>query len=78
MSGVSCIGLPSRYNGRSLSGMGFTWERWCGARSWLSKSDMNTYQTSIKTSILLIYLGPPHWRRYETPQGSQRTNQKGG
>ena len=40
-------------NGRSLSGMGLTRERWCCARGWLSKLDMNTCQTSIKTGIIL-------------------------
>ena len=40
-------------NERSLSGMGLTRERWCCAGRWLSGLDMNTYQTSIKTGILL-------------------------
>ena len=28
---------------------------------------MNTYQTNIKTSILLMYLDPHHEQMYETP-----------
>ena len=40
-------------NGRSLSGMGLTRERLCCARGWLSRLDMYTCQTSIKTDIFL-------------------------
>ena len=44
-----CIGL----NGKSLSWMGLTRERWCCIRDLMSRLDMNTCQTSIKTDILL-------------------------
>ena len=40
-------------NGRSLSGMSLTRERWCCAGCWLNRLDMNTCQTSIKTDMLL-------------------------
>ena len=40
-------------NERSLSGMGLTQELWCCTKGWLSRLDMNTGQTSIKTGILL-------------------------
>ena len=54
----------------SLSGMGLTRGRWCCAGDWLSRVDVNTCQTSTKTSILLIYLGNlhPEYQRNETPQ----------
>ena len=41
-----------RINGRSLNWMGLTRERWCCTRGWMSRLDMNTCQTSIKTDIL--------------------------
>ena len=41
------------FNGRSLSGMGLTRERWSCAGFWWNRLDMNTCQTSIKTDILL-------------------------
>ena len=44
---------PLVCNGRSLSGIGLTRERWCCTVRWLSRLDMNTCQTSIKTDILL-------------------------
>ena len=40
-------------NGKSLSWMGLTRERWCCTRGLVSRLDMNTCQTSIKTDILL-------------------------
>ena len=40
-------------NGKSLSWMGLTRERWCCTRDLVSRLDMNTCQTSIKTDILL-------------------------
>ena len=40
-------------NGKSLSWMGLTRERWCYTRALVSRLDMNTCQTSIKTDILL-------------------------
>ena len=42
--------IPS--NGRSLNWMGLTRERWCCTRGWMSRLDMNTCRTSIKTDIL--------------------------
>ena len=66
-------------NGSTQSGMGLTRERWCCARRWLSRLDMNTCQTSIKTSIFPC-LGSPHlgYQRHETPQWlTYRTNQRG-
>ena len=39
-------------NGKSLSWMGLTRERWCCTRGLVSRLDMNTCQTSIKTDIL--------------------------
>ena len=42
-----------RYNGKSLSWMGLTRERWCCTRGFVSRLDMNTCQMSIKTDILL-------------------------
>ena len=49
--------------------MGRTRERLCCAGVWLSRLDMNTYQTSIKASILLMYLCLHHeYQRNETPQ----------
>ena len=47
---ISCIFVLC--NGRSLSGMGLTQERWCCTGCWLSKLDMNAWQTSIKTDVL--------------------------
>ena len=38
--------------GKSLSWMGLTRERWCCTRGLVSRLDMNTSQTSIKTDIL--------------------------
>ena len=40
-------------NGKSLSWMGLTRERWCCAIGLVSRLDMNTCQTSIKIDILL-------------------------
>ena len=40
-------------NGKSLSWMGLTRERWCCTMGLVSRLDMNTCQTSIKTDILL-------------------------
>ena len=40
-------------NGKSLSWMGLTRERWCCTMGLVSRLDMNTRQTSIKTDILL-------------------------
>ena len=50
--GSFTVRFPHRCNGRSLSGMGLTRERWCCTGRWLSGLDMNTCQTSIKTDIL--------------------------
>ena len=33
--------------------MGLTRERWCCARGWLSRLDINTYEAKIKIDILL-------------------------
>ena len=44
-------GVPC--NGKSLSWMGLTRERWCCTMGLVSRLDMNTCQTSIKTDILL-------------------------
>ena len=54
------------HNGRSLSGMDLTREKWCCARGWLSRLDVNTCQTSVKTSVLLMNLNLHHGRRYES------------
>ena len=46
---------PDTFNmpdGRSLSWMGLTRESWCCTGGYMSRLDMNTYQTSIKTDIL--------------------------
>ena len=43
-------------NGRSLSGMGLPREKWCCARGWLSRLDMNTCQMSIKTDIYILII----------------------
>ena len=40
-------------NGKSLSWMGLTRERWCCTMGLVSRLDMNTCQTSIKTDVLL-------------------------
>ena len=40
-------------NGKSLSWTGLTRERWCCTRNLVSRLDMSTCQTSIKTDILL-------------------------
>ena len=47
--------LPSSSycNGKSLSWMGLTRERWCCTMGLVSRLDMSTCQTSIKTDILL-------------------------
>ena len=37
MSGVPCVRFPHSCNGKSLSGMGLTRERWCCAGGWLSR-----------------------------------------
>ena len=42
-----------RGNGKSLRWMGLTRERWCCTRGLVSRLDMNTCQTSIKTDILI-------------------------
>ena len=47
------INHPLVYDGRSLSGMGLTRERWSCARGWLSRLDMNTFQTSRKIGFLM-------------------------
>ena len=47
---ASCF---TKDNGKSLSWMGLTRERWCCTRGLVSRLDMNTRQTSIKTDILL-------------------------
>ena len=41
------------HDGKSLSLMGLKRERWCCTRGLVSRLDMNTCQTSIKTDILL-------------------------
>ena len=41
------------HNGKSLSWMGITRERWCCTRGLVSRLDMNTCQTSIETDVLL-------------------------
>ena len=46
--------VPMALNVKSLSGMGLTRERWCCARGWLRRLDMNTCQTSIKTDIYIV------------------------
>ena len=51
--GSFTVKFPHWCNGRSLSGMGLTRERWCCTGRWLRGLDTNTYQTSIKTDILL-------------------------
>ena len=62
--------------------MGLTRERWCCAEGKLSRLDMNTYQTSIKTGILLSCRCSPHLesRRQarEHHSNSHRTEQRGG
>ena len=40
-------------NGKSLSWMGLTRERWCCTRDLVSRLDMNTCQTSTKSDILI-------------------------
>ena len=45
--------IVHKCNGKSLSWMGLTRERWCCTRGLVSRLDMNTCQTSIKTDILL-------------------------
>ena len=40
MSGVPSVGFPHSCNGRSLSGMGLTRERWSCAKGWLSRLDI--------------------------------------
>ena len=39
-------------NGKSLSWMGLTRERWCCTMGLMSRLDMNTCQTNMKTDIL--------------------------
>ena len=46
-----CVWWPG--NGKSLSWMGLTREKWCCTRDLVGKLDMDTCQTSIKTDILL-------------------------
>ena len=46
-------GGSNQCNGKSLSWMGLTRERWCCTKGLVSRLDMNTCQTSIKTDILL-------------------------
>ena len=60
--------------------MGLTRERWCCARGWLSRLDMKTCQTSIKTDILLLCLGSPHlgYQKHEASHVVHyRTEEKG-
>ena len=60
----------SSWCNRYLSGIGLTGETWYCAGGWLSRLDMNTCQTGITTSILLMYLSNTHpgYQRNETPQ----------
>ena len=62
--------------------MGLARERWCCARGCLSRHDMKTCQTSIKTGILLLCSGSPHleYKRqtWEHHSASHRTEQWGG
>ena len=44
--------IPIVGNVKSLSWMGLTRERWYCTRDWMSRLDINTCQTSIKTHIL--------------------------
>ena len=49
--------------------MGLTRERWCCAGIKLSRLDMDTSKTSIKTDILIIVLLKPaswYYKQYET------------
>ena len=43
MSEVPSVGFPHSCNGRPLSGMGPTRERWCCARGWLSRLDIQQH-----------------------------------
>ena len=54
MCGLEKLGLVDHkwFNGKSLSWMGLTRERWCCTMGLVSGLDMNTCQTSIKTDIL--------------------------
>ena len=59
---------PVYYNGKSLSWMGITRERWCRTRGLVSGLDMNTCQTSIKTryiNIALLKTPPRYYRQYK-------------
>ena len=49
-------------NGRSLSGMGLTRERWCYAGCLWSRLDMYTCQTNTKDRyIIVVLLKPTSW-----------------
>ena len=50
---LSEVGLSISLNGKSLSWTGLTREWWCCTVGLVSRLDMNTCQTSIKTDILL-------------------------
>ena len=52
LEGRRSIELMNLPNARSLSWMGLTRERWCRTSGQMSRLDMNTCQTSIKTDIL--------------------------
>ena len=47
--------FPHRCNGKSLSWTGLTRERWCCTMGLMSRLDMNTCLTNIKTDILLVH-----------------------
>ena len=68
-------------NGRSLSGMDLTRERWCCSGRLLSRLDMNTCQMSIKNDVLLYSCCSPHLESTRQTRdhhiGSERTDQKG-
>ena len=49
------VRFPHWCNGKSLSWMGLTRERWCCTMGLMSRLDMNTCQTNIKTDMLLEY-----------------------
>ena len=52
--------FPHYCNGKSLSWVGLTRERWCCAGRWLSRLDMNTCQMSIKHRYKLRCWSPHH------------------
>ena len=45
---------PAWSNGRSLSGMGLTWKRWCCAGGWLRRLDVNTCHRRIYEQYIII------------------------